>query len=171
MPQAKGIPMTAQTQKYAVELFKTANREISFIAEAWLDHVLPDGTIISKVALILVKRDGQNKAVQTVKYWLDLPTAKVIFNDLWNNALTDTWNEYKQRAGSQKAIDIEPQDEGYQLRVMNKDNGEMQRLFFNLTTFQARALAITVIDHLRAWELAKAIRSIAVEKREQAQVQ
>ena len=66
------------------ELYETANARTSFICESLLGYTAQDGKQCDKIALVLVLRDGQNKAQQTVKYFLDVPTAKVLMTDLFH---------------------------------------------------------------------------------------
>jgi hypothetical protein len=138
------------------ELFKTANVQASFIAEALLDHVATDGTIYNKVILTIVKRTPQNKAESTMKYFVDIAPAKVVFHDLWTDALGGDHSEFKKHGNLERALNINPIADGYRFSVMNKTaGGESGSLYFDLTRFQARCLARSVLDHLTARELAK----------------
>lgn len=40
-----------------------------------------NGEIYNKVVLVIVKRDHDNKAQKTVRYFVDIPSAKVICHD------------------------------------------------------------------------------------------
>ena len=99
---------TAHTSN--IELYKTANKQASFIAEAMLDFAATDGKTYNKVVLVLVKRDAQNKAIATVRYFLDIAPAKVLFHDLWLGALHNEHSEYKVLHGTERALKLTPLD-------------------------------------------------------------
>lgn len=127
-----------------------------------LGIVANNGKVYNKIGLILVLRDEKNKAVKTLRYYLDVPTAKVIFNDLWEGTLPRKYSEFKKGPVAERALNITLNEKGfYQFSVMNvkkeKDGEDKQNLYFNLTRFQARQLAVCVLDHLKNQELAQAI--------------
>lgn len=144
----------------STNLYKTANAQISFVCEAMLEAE-KDGKTFSKIALILIQRDQCNKAIATVRYFLDLPMAKVLFHDLWMNRLSAEVKEFKKFNGQEKAVSIAPKEGGYRVAIMNKEANSQERknLFFDMPGMGARALAITVLDHLRAWEIARAMQT------------
>ena len=148
---------TAHTSN--IELYKTANKQASFIAEAMLDFAATDGKTYNKVVLVLVKRDAQNKAIATVRYFLDIAPAKVLFHDLWLGALHNEHSEYKVLHGTERALKMTPLDNpgAYRVSVMNKADGETESLYFDLSRFQVRCLARMVLDHLNWWQIASAI--------------
>ena len=105
--------------------------------------------------LVIVKSDRDNKAEKTLRYWLDVPAAKVLMHDLWDGALATAFNEFKRRGNAQRALKVEPLGGGaYKLSIMNDENGEKRWLFFELSRFQVRCLSRTVLDHLQACEFA-----------------
>ena len=147
-PQA--IPTTTN-----VELYKTANAQASFICEAMLGFKADDGQTYNKIVLVIVKRDANDKAEATVRYFMDVPAAKVLCHDLWEGALHDEHSEFKKRGNTQRALKIGPIEvNGYKFSVMNDEGGEKQWLFFDLSCFQTRCLSRTVLDHLGVWEMA-----------------
>ena len=147
---------TAHTSN--IELYKTANKQASFIAEAMLDFAATDGKTYNKVVLVLVKRDAQNKAIATVRYFLDIAPAKVLFHDLWLGALHNEHSEYKVLHGTERALKMTPLDAGaYRFSVLNRTDGETESLYFDLSRFQVRCLARMVLDHLNWWQIASAI--------------
>ena len=155
MTTPKAVP-TAHTNN--VELYKTANKQASFIAEAMLDFAATDGKTYNKILLVIVKRDAQNKAIATVRYFLDVASAKVLFHDLWLGALHNDHSEFKQLHGTERALNITSLDGGaYRFSVMNKSDGESESLYFDLSRFQVRCLARMVLDHLNWWQIASAI--------------
>ena len=89
MTTPKAVP-TAQHSN--IELYKTANKTASFIAEAMLDFAATDGKTYNKIVLVIVKRSESNKALATVRYFLDIAPAKVLMHDLWLGALHDDWS-------------------------------------------------------------------------------
>ncbi len=123
-----------------------------------LDFAATDGKTYNKIVLVIVKRDAQNKALETVHYFLDLPNAKVLFHDLWLGALHNEHSEYKVLHGTERALKITPLDAGaYRLSVMNKTDGESESLYFDLSRFQTRCLSRTVLDYLRGWQMSAMI--------------
>lgn len=83
----------------------------------------------------------------------------MLFHDLFSGELRDEFNEFKRHGGRQRALNIKPLDEGgYRLSIMNI-NGDVhkQSLYFDITTRQARELAITVLDHVRNYDQARAL--------------
>ena len=141
-----------------IELYKTANKTASFITEAMLDFAATDGKTYNKIVLVIVRRSASNKALATVRYFLDLPNAKVLFHDLWLGALHNEHSEYKALHGTERALKITPLDAGaYRFSVMNKTDGESESLYFDLSRFQVRCLARMVLDHLNWWQIASAI--------------
>lgn len=145
----------------ATELYKTANAKTSFICESLLGYKAQDGTEYSKIAWVLVLRDASNKVEQTVKYYLDVPTAKVLMHDLFVGELCDEFKEFKKHGDKQRAVSIKPMDEGYRVSIMNSSggNGDKQSLYFDIIAWQARELAITTLDYIRNLELARTITS------------
>ena len=157
MTTPKAVPTTQHSN---VELAKFANAQASFIVEAMLDFAATDGKTYNKIVLVIVKRDAQNKALATVRYFLDVAPAKVLFHDLWLGALHNEHSEYKALHGTERGLKITPLDAGayaYRFSVMNKSDGEAESLYFDLSKFQVRCLARTVLDYLHAWEIASAI--------------
>ena len=151
-------PKSAPTAHANVELYKTANKTASFITEAMLDFAATDGKTYNKIVLVIVKRDAQNKAIVTVRYFLDIAPAKVLMHDLWMGTL-DEHSEYKVLHGTERALTIAPLEGGasYRFSLMNKSDGEALSLYFDLSRFQTRCLARTVLDYLQAWQIASAI--------------
>lgn len=143
----------------SAELYKTANAKTSFICESLLGYVAQDGTEYNKVALVLVLRDANNKAQQTVKYFLDVPTAKVLMTNLFAGKLQDEYSGFKQHNGKQRALTIKQNDDdGYRVSIMNSNgDADKQSLYFDITVWQARELAVSVLDHVRNYELAQVL--------------
>lgn len=155
-------PKSAPTAQTNVELIKFANAQASFICEAMLGVVAEDGNVYNKVVLVLVKRNSENKAEQTLRYWIDIPIAKVLMHDLWTGGLTAKYDEFKRRGNVQRALKVSPTDDGgYQVSVMNAENGDKQWLYFDMSRLQARALARTVLDYLSHYELASMIQAVS----------
>ena len=151
----KAVP-TAHSNN--VELYKTANAQASFICEAMLGWKAENGETYNKIVVVIVKRDSDHHALQTVRYFLDIPAAKVLMHDLWEGTLTDEHSEYKRLSGKERALSIKPQDSGYRFSVMNTEAETKDRLYFDLNRFQARCLARVVLDYLHCHELVEAIR-------------
>ncbi len=146
-----------------VELYKTANTQTSLICEAMLGHIGSDGQVYNKIGLVLVLRDSTNKALKTLRYYLDIPAAKVLCHDLWEGKLGSEYKEFKKVGGNkERAFQISPNEGGgYHVAIMNSsDGGERDRLYFQLSQGEARQMAICVLDHLKAHELASAIAAI-----------
>jgi hypothetical protein len=151
----------------AVELYKTANAQTSLICEAMLGHLGSDGQVYNKIGLVLVLRDNTNKALKTLRYYLDIPVAKVLCHDLWEGTLRKEYKEFKKTSGNkERAFQIAPNEgNGYRVSIMNSsESGERDRLYFQLSRWEARQLAITVLDYLRAYEIAAAISAIMGKK-------
>ena len=154
MTTPKAVP-TVHTHN--VELYKTANKTASFIAEALLDRKADDGKTYNKVVLVIVKRDESNKALATVRYFLDIAPAKVLMHDLGIGTL-DEHSEYKVLHGTERALKITHLNaEAYRVSLMNKSDGESESLYFDLSKFQTRCLARTVLDYLQAWQMSQMI--------------
>jgi hypothetical protein len=122
-----------------------------------------DGQIYNKIGLVLVLRDNTNKALKTLHYYLDIPAAKVLCHDLWESKLCGEYKEFKKTGeNKERAFQISSNEGGgYRISMMNSsDGGERERLYFELNQSEARQLAITVLDYLRAYEMAKAIAEI-----------
>jgi len=68
-------PKAVHAAQANIELFKTANAQASFICEAMLGFQAENGEIYNKVVLVIVKRDHDNKAQKTVRYFVDIPRA------------------------------------------------------------------------------------------------
>lgn len=153
------IPKAAPTaHSHNVELFKTANAQASFICEAMLDFHAENGETYDKVVLVIVKRDSDHHALQTVRYYLDIPAAKVLCHDLWDGALTEEHSEFKKLSGKERALSIKPLDGGgYRFSLLNVEGETKDRLYFDLNRFQTRCLARVVLDYLHCYELAAAI--------------
>ena len=155
MNEVKAV-QTAQHSN--VDLYKTANKTASFITEAMLDFAATDGKTYNKVVIVIVKRDAQNKALATVRYFLDIAPAKVLMHDLWIGTL-DEHSEFKKLHGTERALKMTPLDAAgaYRFSVMNKSDGESESLYFDLSRFQTRCLARSVLDYLHSWQIASAI--------------
>ena len=146
------------------ELFKLANNTVSFIAENFLGFKADDGQVIDKIALLLIKRDSDNRATQTLRYYLDIPACKVLCHDLWIGALHAEHDEFKKRGSTQRALRIEPLDESgaYRIGIMNQasQEAEQERLFFDLNRFNSRAFARTVLDFLTYEQMARQLAAV-----------
>ncbi len=141
----------------SVELIKFANAQTSFICEAILGEADEAGRVYNKIGLVLVLRDQTNKAVKTLRYYLDIPVAKVFCHDFWTGSFAEEVNEYKRTSKAKRALRITPQDGVYRFGIMNNIDSKKEFLYFDLSAMQARQLAITVLDYLKAHELATAI--------------
>ena len=143
----------------STELYKTANAKTSFICESLLGYTAQDGKQYDKIAMVLVLRDANNKAQQTVKYFLDVPTAKVLMTDLFAGKLQDEYSGFKKHAGKQRALSIKTNDDDdYRISIMNSNGGDdKQSLYFDISGWQSRELSISILDHIRNYELAKAV--------------
>lgn len=141
------------------EIYKTANAQTSFICEAILGQADQAGRVYNKIGLVLVLRDAQNKAVKTLHYYLDIPAAKVLFHDIWTGGLSEEYKEYKNTVKGERGLSVSiTEGGGYRILVMNtNETGQRDKLYFIVTKLQARQLAITVLDHLRSYELARAL--------------
>jgi len=155
MTKPKAVPTAHATN---IELAKFANAQASFICEAMLDFAATDGKTYSKLVIVIVKRDAQNKALETVKYFMDITPAKVLFHDLWLGTLHDEHSEYKALHGTERGLKISPVDGGvYRFSVMNKSDGESESLYFDLNRFQVRCLARSILDYLQSWQMSTMI--------------
>jgi hypothetical protein len=81
------------------------------------------------------------------------------FHDLWESKLG---GEYKKTGGNkERAFQISPSEGGgYRVAIMNNSGSERERLYFQLSQREVRQLAITVLDYLRAYEVANALAAI-----------
>ena len=149
-------------QKNSLELIKFANAQTSLICEA-IGYAGKDGKWHNKIGLVMVLRDAQNKAVKTLRYYVDIPSVKVLCHDLWNLRLKDEVNEYKKTEKAERALRITPKEQSYRFSVMNTVEGKKESLYFDLSQNQARQMAITVLDYLRAYEMAWAMRMFGQE--------
>ena len=78
-------------------------------------------------------------------------------HDLWIGTL-DEHSEYKVLHGTERALKITPLDAGaYRFSVMNKSDGESESLYFDLSKFQTRCLARSVLDYLHSWQISTMI--------------
>ena len=154
MTEIQSVP-TAHTSN--VELAKFANKTASFFVEAMLDRKADDGKTYNKIVLVIVKRSESNKALATVRYFLDIAPVKVLMHDLWIGTL-DEHSEFKKLHGTERALKITPLDTGaYRFSHMNNSEGESESLYFDLSKFQTRCLACTVMDHLKSWQMSQMI--------------
>ena len=69
------------------QIYKTANAEASFICEAMLDFKADNGQIYNKICLVIIRHGQENRAEQTLRFYLDLAPAKVVCHDLWIGSL------------------------------------------------------------------------------------
>ena len=153
-----------------VELYKVANAQTSLICEAMLNQLGSDGQVYNKIGLVLVLRDNTNKALKTLRYYLDVPAAKVLFHDLWESKLGGEYKGFKKVGGNkERTFQIAPNEGGgYHVSIMNSsDSGERDRLYFQLTRSSARQMAICVLDYLRAHDLASAIAGLMRKEKEE----
>ena len=144
------------------ELYKTANAQSSFICEAILAHADQSGKVYNKIGFVLVLRDPNNKALKTLRYYLDIPAAKVLFHNMWEDKMPADYKEFKNTTKGERGLSIsKAEDGGYRIFIMNSNEGkERDKLYFIISKLQARQLAITVVDHLRAHELAAALAAL-----------
>ena len=145
-----------------VEIYKAANAQTLFACEAMLGNVSSDGKKYDRVNLVIVLKDGQNKALKTMRYYLDIPAAKVLCSDLWQGKLHEEYSEFKKTDKAERALNFSPLKEGgYRVTIMNSNSdGSRDRLYFPLSTLQARQMAISVLDYLRVQELAGALATL-----------
>jgi hypothetical protein len=99
----------------SAELYKTANAQTSLISEAMLGQPGFDGQVYNKIGLVLVLRDNTNKALKTLRYYLDIPAAKVLCHDLWESKLDGEYKEFKKTGGNkERAFQISSNEGGGQ---------------------------------------------------------
>ena len=149
-------------QRESLELIKFANAQTSLIFEA-VSYMDKEGKRRNKIGLVMVLRDAQNKAVKTLRYYVDIASVKVLCHDLWNLRLKDEVNEYKKTEKAERALRITPKEQSYRFSVMNTVEGKKESLYFDLSQNQVRQMAITVLDYLRAYEMAWAMRKFGKE--------
>lgn len=150
-----------------MELYKTANKEILFVVEALhntskVEDPRKGGNSErswNKIVFVMVQTDQAKKAIRTCKYFMDTPTAKVIFSDMFVRTVSP-WKEYKKFGGMERGYKLEASNEGVSMSIFNRslgDSGKGDTLFFRLDWFRARCLACEILDHVRGWETARAI--------------
>lgn len=148
------------------ELYKIANAQTSLIIEALLGNKDKEGRVYNKIALTMVLRDQSNKATKTLRYYLDVPVAKVLFHDIWNGDLREEYQEFKSGTTTERGLKITLLEKGYRISIINKDLtlDKKDWLYFNLSSREARQIAITILDHLNAHELALAVTRLLGNK-------
>ncbi len=81
--------------------------------------------------------------------------------DLFWLQLGDEFNEFKRHNGKQRALNIKQHEDGYQVLVMNSNGGDdKQSLYFDISGWQARELAITILDYIRNYELGRTLAEV-----------
>jgi len=143
------------------QLFKSFNRKsnVLFSVTTLLDSVAKDGKVYNKLQLDLVQLDQNSKAEKQASFFLSIPSAKVLFHDLW----TETLHEYKDAGISsvQRYLAVSKNDNGsISFKVDNKTNGDYCSLFIGISPIEARKLARVILDFLQQWELAKIISGV-----------
>src|SRR3989344_1040580 len=143
------------------QLYKTANKTTTFIIESQFGKSIErkDGkqTEINKLLYTVVKRDESNKAVQTLKFWQDLPSAFYMFRLIDAGVLTAMkkddesqprmkHREFKHTDTKDRAFSVEPVNLGekgirVRFRVDEMESGNKenkQSLYFDMEPLAAK---------------------------------
>ena len=125
-------------------------------------EILLKGKKKNKVCLTLVERDDKDKAKDTVQFYLDISVAVVLSHDLWdgtffvpNNPSYDVrgFSSYKEFNGTKRGLFLDRNPLRVTIQNTTGDTDKKEH-FFNLSMFQARQLARTIIDYMRAVQTA-----------------
>ena len=124
----------------------------------------------SKVAFTLVEFDEHNKATQRVRHYVDADDMKLVCHDL----LAGTFTSFEDQKGSAhddyteaRVLSFKKEAKYRQPYVLRVDNGQGEvygqgqvkmikatdSLTIQMPEFEARKLALTVLDYVRQWEM------------------
>ena len=124
----------------------------------------------SKVAFTLVEFDEHNKATQRVRHYVDADDMKLVCHDL----LAGTFTSFEDQKGSAhddyteaRVLSFKKEAKYRQPYVLRVDNGQGEvygqgqvkmikatdTLTIQMPEFEARKLALTVLDYVRQWEM------------------
>ena len=127
------------------ELYKTANSRCTLIVEFFQGEK-------EKISFKLIERTSDNKSCGMLVFYIDIATAKVLFNDAFNRQLEEKFDMVKKK-GQLKSLTISPPKNNkdvYHVRI--QENGKS--LFINISEWTLRELSITVLDHINHKEAA-----------------
>ena len=123
----------------------------------------------SKVAFTLVEFDEHNKATQRVRHYVDADDMKLVCHDL----LAGTFTSFEDQKGSvhddyteARVLSFKKESKYRQPYVLRVDNGQGEvcgqgqvkmlkatdSLTIQMPEFEARKLALTVLDYVHQWE-------------------
>lgn len=124
----------------------------------------------SKVAFTLVEFDEHNKATQRVRHYVDADDMKLVCHDL----LAGTFTSFEDQKGSAhddyteaRVLSFKKESKYRQPYVLRVDNGQGEvygqgqvkmvkatdSLTIQMPEFEARKLALTVLDYIHQWEM------------------
>ncbi len=124
----------------------------------------------SKLAFTLVEFDEQYKATQRVRHYVDADDLKLVCHDL----LAGTFTQFEDQKGSAhddyteaRVLSLKKETKYRQPYVLRIDNGQGEvygtgqvkmvkatdSLTIQMTDFEARKLALVVLDYVRQWEM------------------
>ncbi len=124
----------------------------------------------SKVAFTLVEFDDQNKATQRVRHYVDADDFKLVCHDL----LAGTFTAFEDQKGSAhddyteaRVLSLKRETKYRQPFVLRIDNGQGEvfgrgevkmvkatdSLTIQMPEFEARKMALVVLDYIRQWEM------------------
>ncbi len=124
----------------------------------------------SKVAFTLVEFDEHNKATQRVRHYVDADDMKLVCHDL----LAGTFTSFEDQKGSAhddyteaRVLSFKKEAKYRQPYVLRVDNGQGEvygqgqvkmvkatdSLTIQMPEFEARKLALTVLDYVQQWEM------------------
>ena len=124
----------------------------------------------SKLAFTLVEFDEQYKATQRVRHYVDSDDLKLVCHDL----LAGTFTQFDDQKGSAhddhteaRVLSLKKETKYRQPYVLRIDNGQGEvygtgqvkmvkatdSLTIQMTEFEARKLALVVLDYVREWEM------------------
>ena len=159
-----------------VQIFKHVTKDRLFD----VSDMLNIDTRRNKIALTLVEMDDQMRMVRRVRHYLDVADAKLLCYDILNGFFAE-WSDQKespQEDSLQARVFTIRKDPRYrQPYVIKIDNGEGEQLpggavkmvqtteslTVLLSEWEARKMALTVIDYIRDWE------TVNFRKRQEAQ--
>ena len=123
----------------------------------------------SKVAFTLVEFDEHNKATQRVRHYVDADDMKLVCHDL----LAGTFTSFEDQKGSvhddyteARVLSFKKESKYRQPYILRVDNGQGEvygqgqvkmlkatdSLTIQMPEFEARKLALTVLDYVHQWE-------------------
>src|SRR3990172_3162862 len=127
-------------------LCEAANKSHSLFINVALNE--GNGEKYTKLVISILKRDSDNKAVQTVTFFLDFPLARLWFTDLAKPQFEGEMQQFKSHHDTQRGIKVTARGTKVRLSILEQKDSNKKSLYLELDREEARTISLEVLCFL-----------------------